>query len=80
VQEVYPDGLLAEQFEELDFYGFFQNAEVLIGLIQKPENISDLRYAVPTCWGPLHVNLDELSSDEREELLKDVLSQVANQQ
>lgn len=80
LQEVYQIDLLAEENEGLDYLGFVQQAEVLIGVVKNPEQTSGLRYAIPSCWGPLHINLDKFSSDEREKFLQDIRTQVANQQ
>jgi hypothetical protein len=71
---------LVEEREGLDLLGFVQGAEVIIGLVQNPDNSSDLRYAVPSCWGPLHLNLGALPHDVREKFLQDILEQLRPQQ
>lgn len=62
--------------ELLDDLGFVQGAEVLVGLVQNDKSSPELRYAIPSCWGPLHINLSNLSSNEREGLLQEVRSQL----
>jgi hypothetical protein len=80
VHEIYQIDLLAEEDEGLDYLGFVQGAEVLIGLVQNNENPSGLRYAIPSCWGPLHINLSKLSREERDDFLQDIQSQITNGQ
>lgn len=62
----------ADLAETPEPYGFAKGASVLVGLI-KPENgSSGLRYAVPDCWGPLHLRLDDMSKTERDTFLAEV--------
>jgi hypothetical protein len=80
VQEVYEYDVLADEDEALVYLGFLPEAEVLIGLVQSDEDATQLRYAVPSCWGPLHVNMNEMSPEEQTSLLQSIQNQVANSQ
>lgn len=72
------DDELGADPEVFEVYGFVTNANVLVGLVRLPENPSELRYAIPSCWGWLHVNLDELSNEERDEFLQELEGQIKN--
>lgn len=50
--------------------GFVSGASVLLGLVKTDENSSNLRYAIPGCWGPLHIRLDTMAERERAGLLR----------
>ncbi|KAG1647742.1 hypothetical protein GQR58_030366 [Nymphon striatum] len=63
--EVYQVEALSEELESLEYLGFVPEAEVLIGLVSPDQNNSEVRYAIPSCWGPLHFNLDKMSSEEQ---------------
>lgn len=78
--EVYQIEMLAQEVEGLDYLGFVEGAEVLIGVAEKQENRPELRYAIPSCWGPLHVNLSKFSRVERKKFVQDVLNQVTSKQ
>ena len=67
--KVYQEDALAEQVEGLESLGFKPNAEVLLGVVHLGENASKLRYAIPSCWGPMHVDLGQMSAEERAEFL-----------
>lgn len=74
--EVYQIDALSEEAEGLEHLGLIPNAEVLLGVVHPSEKASDLRYAIPSCWGPLHVNLGKMSGDERTEFLRDFKTQI----
>ena len=65
------DAMLHEA-EGLTYLGFVPAAEVLLGVVRETENYESLRYAVPTCWGPLHYNLHAATEEERAELMETI--------
>ncbi|MFQ6554059.1 hypothetical protein AAD018_017085 [Aestuariibius insulae] len=67
---------LTYEAEGLEYLGFVPGADVLLGLVKAGEDAKDLRYAVPSCWGPLHFNLDKLSDEERTALLQNIQTQI----
>lgn len=69
---------LAEQTDGLGAFGFLPEAEVFLGLVYVGEGSSQLRYAEPSCWGPLHVNLDDMSSNEQTEFIQGFANQIEN--
>lgn len=78
MDEVYQIGALSEETEGLDYLGLIPNAEVLLGVVHPCEKASEVRYAIPSCWGPLHVNLGKMSGKERAEFLRDFKTQIEN--
>lgn len=54
-----------------DDIGMLPGAEVLVGTVGQEDG--SLRYAVPTCMGPLHIRLDGLSAVQREGVLQQIL-------
>jgi hypothetical protein len=52
-----------------DEIGFSEGATVLVGVITPKDGTLGLRYAVPNCWGPLHLRLDELDAPESKALI-----------
>lgn len=70
----------SEELEGLEYLGFFAEAEVLVGFVSSDRDNYEVRYAVPTCWGPLHFNLNEMSSEERAEFLRELDTQIENTQ
>ncbi len=78
--EVYRVEALSEELEGLEYLGFVPEAEVLIGLVSLDQDNSEVRYAIPSCWGPLHYNLGKMSSEERAELLRELDNQIEKTQ
>ncbi len=76
--EVYQIDALAEEAEGLEYLGFIPTAEVLLGVVHLNGDVSDLRYAIPSCWGPLHVNLGKMSGEERAEFLGEINTLIEN--
>jgi len=76
--EVYQIDALSEEVEGFEYLGLIPSAEVLLGVVHLSENASELRYAIPSCWGPLHVNLGKMSGEERAEFLHDFKAQIEN--
>ncbi len=76
--EVYQLEALSEEVEGLEYLEFIPNAEVLLGVVHLGENASETRYAIPSCWGPLNVNLGQMSVEERAEFLHDFKTQLEN--
>ena len=76
--EAYQVGALSEETEGLEYLGFIQNAKVLLGVVDVNEDVSDRRYAILSCWGPLHVNLRKMSGEERAEFLRGIKTLVEN--
>lgn len=75
-----PDDELGAEPEALDIYGFFTNASVVVGLVRLPDHPSTLRYAIPSCWGWMHINLGGFSKEERHEFLQELEDQIENAQ
>jgi hypothetical protein len=50
--------------------GFVTGATVLVGLL--PSGNGGLRLAVPDCWGPFQVRLDEMGDPERKEFVTNI--------
>jgi hypothetical protein len=69
------DAMLREA-EGAPYLGFIPAAEVLLGIVQQDTEADAIRYAVPSCWGPLHYNLDIASEEERADLLAAVRDQM----
>lgn len=63
---------LMQEVDGKTYLGFISYAEVLLGVVREGTNADTLRYAVPTCWGPLHYNLDILPEEERLGLIKSI--------
>jgi len=78
--EVFQVEALSEELEGLEYLGFVPEAEVLVGFVSPGQDNSEVRYAIPSCWGPFHFNLDKMSSREREEFLRQLDSQIENTQ
>lgn len=78
--EVYQIEYLSEETEGLEYLGFIANAEVLAGLVQTSEDASEFRYAILSCWGPLHINLDKFSTTERAEFLRELEAEIISKQ
>ncbi len=76
VDEIFQIDILSEESEGFEYFGFVPNAEVLVGLIHLHEDGSELRYAIPSCWGPLHINLNKMSTKKRAEFLQELESQI----
>lgn len=62
-----------------DPFGFSKGALVLAGVTETPSpkgiefrtaRDGGLRYLMPTCWGPMHVNLTQLGKSERDQLVE----------
>ncbi len=60
-----------------DETGFAVGATVLVGVIPSSKGSTELRYAVPNCWGPLHLRLDDMGEAERKLLIADYRQPVA---
>ena len=75
-QEVWQLDVLTEEDDGPYHLGFVPEAEVLTGLVKNDATPLKLRYAIPSCWGPLHINLSILSREERESLLQDVQRKI----
>lgn len=71
--DIYQVDSLLEEAEGLTYLGFVKSAEVLVGLVRDPANTDSLRYAVPTCWGPLHYNLEKVSEQDRADMLRAIM-------
>lgn len=69
---------LSEEVEGLEYLGFIPNAKVLLGVVHYGENASEIRYAIPSSWGSLHVSLGQVSVEERAEFLHDFKTQLEN--
>ncbi|MBM1558393.1 hypothetical protein JQV19_17930 [Sulfitobacter mediterraneus] len=76
VNEVYQIDALSEEVEGFEYLGFVPNADVLLAVVPLRDQASELRYAIPSCWGPLHVNLDKMSSGERLDFLNNFRNQI----
>ncbi len=61
----------------MEDYGFTKGATVLVGVIRTGPAPSDLRYAVPDCWGPFHIRLDTMTAEDREAVLADARALLA---
>ena len=80
VQEAYEYDVPEDVDESLVYLGLVPDAKVLMGLVPTGKDESQLRYAVPSCWGPLHINLNEMSPEEQNDLLLSIQNQVSNSQ
>lgn len=59
-----------------DHIGFSKNAEVVVGIVKK--NNDKYRYAVPSCWGPAHLRVDTLDSEERKRIFSEIKDDMAD--
>ena len=78
--EVFQIKALSDEVEGFDYLGFVPHADILVGLVYHREQISELRYALPSCWGPMHVNLGKMSDTERAKFLQDLTDQIKHAQ
>lgn len=78
-EKVQLDTLMAEA-EVATYLGLTPAAEVLLGIVNQSPDEGGLRYAVPTCWGPLHFNLDQASQEDRALLFEAIEDQMENTQ
>ena len=78
--KIYQLEALSEELEGLEYLGFVPEAEVLLGLISLDQENSEVMYAIPSCWGPLHYNLGKMSSEERAKLLRELDNQIEKTQ
>jgi hypothetical protein len=60
-----------------DMLGYEVGAEVILGLVFEPEGPTPIRYAVPSCWGPLHLRLDTMTEPERAAFVQEVLDALS---
>jgi len=74
--DVYDADVMASDKDVLDFFGFIPSTEVLVGVVRPPDSADGLRYATPTCWGPLHYNLQTMTAEQRAKLLNEIESVV----
>ncbi len=61
------DALHSDGMEEM---GFVDGAMVIVGLVKQQSDQQGFRYATPSCWGPLHLRLDEISEGELSEVIE----------
>ena len=59
--------------------GFVEGAEVLLGVLLEDDGPTGVRYAVPSCWGPLHLNIGILTLEQRNELIAAISAQVSEE-
>jgi hypothetical protein len=59
-------------------FGYNVGATVLVGLIKTASEPPALRYAMPSCWGPLHRRLDTIAAEDREALLSSLKIEVSD--
>lgn len=69
-KDVFQIEAMMAEIESLPHLGFTAMTEVVLGVVRQDAQVDGLRYAIPTCWGPLHYNLDTASPEERETLLQ----------
>ncbi len=57
-------------------YGLSVGATALVGLIRLYDDETPFRFAVPSCWGPFSVGLDELTQQEQDSLRDGIAEMV----
>jgi hypothetical protein len=45
-----------------------------------PSTAGTFRFLIYTCWGPLHVRLDQLPDEERSEFIGEIRTDIKNWQ
>lgn len=57
-------------------YGLSVGETALVGLIRLSDDETPFRFAVPNCWGPFSVGLDELTQQEKDRFRDDIAEMV----
>ena len=76
-QDATPPKTAAAYVDAFHAQGFQTGAEVLVGIVENP-HAKEFRYMVPSCWGALHLRLDLLTPQERDDLLFPVRATFKN--
>ena len=66
----------AEFVEIQKEYGFVQSATVLVRVIKLANQPDALRYAVPSCRGPVHIGLNGMTDDQRDAYVAEMKASV----